>query len=256
MLKIINLKKNYGKFEAVKGINLRIKKGEIFGFLGPNGAGKTTTIKMITGLLLPTEGDVIVDKFSILEKPLEAKRIMGFIPDRPFIYEKLTGEEFLYFVSSLYGYSEKEVKTELDFFMELFELDQWRNQLIENYSHGMKQRLVMIGAFIHHPRIIIVDEPMVGLDPKGAKLVKKTFWKLAKERGITIFMSTHSLEVAEEMCERIAIIDHGEIITTGTMEELREKSGKPENSHLEDIFLKLTGEDKFLEEWEKKNYRL
>ena len=254
MLKIINLKKNYGKFEAVKGVNLEIKKGEIFGFLGPNGAGKTTTIKMITGLLLPTDGDVIVEKFSILKNPLEAKKIMGFIPDRPFIYEKLTGEEFLFFVSSLYGFSEEEIKDEMNFFLELFELEQWRNQLIENYSHGMKQRLVMIGAFIHHPQIIIVDEPMVGLDPKGAKLVKKTFWKLAKERDITIFMSTHSLEVAEEMCERIAIIDHGEIITTGTVEELREESGKPENTHLEEIFLKLTGEDKFLEEWEKKNY--
>ncbi len=252
MLEIINLRKKYGKFEALKGISLSVKKGEIYGFLGPNGAGKTTTIKIITGLLLPTSGDVLVGGFSILKEPLKAKALMGIIPDRPFIYEKLTGREFLTFVGSLYGYTEKEITREIDRYLEIFELKEWQNELIESYSHGMKQRLVMVAAFIHHPQIIIVDEPMVGLDPKGARLIKKTFWKLARERGITIFMSTHSLEVAEEMCDRIGIIDHGELIAEGTVDHLRKLAGSSVSERLEDIFLRLTGEAAFIEEWTEK----
>ncbi len=252
MLKLVNLRKKYGKFEALKGINLSVTEGEIFGFLGPNGAGKTTTIKIITGLLTPTEGDALIGGHSIIREPEKAKQIMGIIPDRPFIYERLTGREFLYFVGSLYGYREKEIDGEIDRYLDIFDLTHWQHELVESYSHGMKQRLVMVAAFIHHPRIIIVDEPMVGLDPKGAKLIKKTFWKLAREKGITIFMSTHSLEVAEEMCDRIGIIDHGTLIAEGTIEQLREQAGSGNDEKLEDIFLKLTGEAAFLEEWIEK----
>ncbi len=249
MLKLINLKKKYGNFEALKGISLEVKEGEIYGFLGPNGAGKTTTIKIITGLLLPTEGDAIIGKYSITKSPRKAKQLMGIIPDRPFIYERLTGREFLYFVGSLYGFKESELDSVIDKYLEIFDLSEWQNELVESYSHGMKQRLVMVAAFIHHPKIIIVDEPMVGLDPKGAKLIKKTFWKLARERAITIFMSTHSLEVAEEMCDRIGIIDHGTLIAEGNIEELRKLAGSGKDEKLEDIFLRLTGEANFLEEW-------
>ena len=252
MLQIVNLKKKYGNFEALKGINLSVKEGEIYGFLGPNGAGKTTTIKIITGLLIPTSGDALIGGYSITKEPPKAKQLMGIIPDRPFIYERLTGREFLNFVGSLYGYSESEIAGEIDRFLEIFDLTQWQHELIESYSHGMKQRLVMIAAFIHHPGLIVVDEPMVGLDPKGARMIKKVFWKLARERNITIFMSTHSLEVAEEMCDRIGIIDHGELIAEGTVEELRQKAGSGSEERLEDIFLKLTGEANFLEEWVEK----
>ncbi len=249
MLELINLRKKFGTFEALKGINLHVKKGEIYGFLGPNGAGKTTTIKIITGILLPTSGDAVIGGYSILKDSQKAKQLMGIIPDRPFIYERLTGREFLYFVASLYGFSSSEIKNDIDSFLEIFDLQEWQNELIENYSHGMKQRLVMIAAFIHNPQLIVVDEPMVGLDPKGARLIKKTFWKLARERGITIFMSTHSLEVAEEMCDRIGIIDRGTLIAEGTTEELREMAGSGKEEKLEDIFLKLTGETSLVEKW-------
>jgi ABC-2 type transport system ATP-binding protein len=238
MIKLVNLTKCYRGFRAVDRIDLRIEKGSIFGFLGPNGAGKTTTIKMMAGVLEPTEGRIFINGMDLFQEPSKVKRCIGFIPDRPFLYEKLTGSEFLQFMARLYRlngeFSSGRRATRL---LELFELEHWADELIESYSHGMKQRLVMCAALIHKPDVIIVDEPMVGLDPKAARLVKDVFRDQALG-GATIFMSTHSLEVAEEVCSRIAIIQEGRIIATGTAEELRHQAGVDGN--LENIFLALT----------------
>jgi len=210
----------------------------IFGFLGPNGAGKTTTIKMMAGILMPTEGQIIINGMDISTRPSDVKRCTGFIPDRPFLYEKLTGREFLRFLSGLYQLNHSESrKDQISELLEMFDLTHWGDELIESYSHGMKQRMVMCGALLHKPEVIIVDEPMVGLDPKGARLVKDTFRDLAV-KGRTIFMSTHSLEVAQEVCEEVAIIQAGKIIAKGTADDLKRIAGIDDN--LENIFLKLT----------------
>jgi ABC-2 type transport system ATP-binding protein len=238
MIKLVNLTKCYRGFRAVDHIDLKIERGSIFGFLGPNGAGKTTTIKMMAGVLRPSEGQIIINGMDLSQEPSKVKRRIGFIPDRPFLYEKLTGSEFLRFVARLYRvngeFSSEQRVTRL---LELFGLGHWAEELIESYSHGMKQRLVMCAALLHKPDVIIVDEPMVGLDPKAARLVKDVFREQALG-GTTIFMSTHSLEVAEEVCSRIAIIQGGRIIATGTAEELRRQAGVDGN--LEDIFFTLT----------------
>jgi ABC-2 type transport system ATP-binding protein len=239
MIKLTNLTKNYGSFTAVKSINLEVKAGEIFGFLGPNGAGKTTTIKMMAGTLQPTGGSVEVGGFDVQKDPLRAKFITGFIPDRPYLYEKLTAEEFMRFVAELYTMPGPAAR--ISYLLELFGLADWAGELVENFSHGMKQRLVMASALLHEPKVLVVDEPMVGLDPRGARLVKDLFKDLAA-KGVTIFMSTHTLEIVEAMCTRVAIINKGEIIAGGSVEELG-RLARMENSHLEPIFLKLTGGD-------------
>jgi len=240
MIKLINLTKFYRGLRAVDRINLKIEKGVCFGFLGPNGAGKTTTIRMMAGVLKPTEGQIIINGHDLAKYPSAAKQCVGFIPDRPFMYEKLTGLEFLHFVAGLYGLdSTSMLNRRIGDLLGLFELKQREEELIESYSHGMKQRLIMCAALVHQPKVLIVDEPMVGLDPKGARLVKNIFREQAAE-GTTIFMSTHSLEVAEEVCEEIAIIQEGRIIAHGTAGELREQTGMDGN--LEDIFLRLTQE--------------
>ena len=238
MIQTIDLVKEYANIVAVKGVNLEVVRGEVFGFLGPNGAGKTTTIKMIVGILQPTAGTIFVDGIDIQKKPMDAKRIVGFIPDRPYIYEKLTAMEFLLFIAGLFDMPTEPARQRGMELLKMFELEDWADQLVEQFSHGMRQRLIMSAAFLHHPKIIVVDEPMVGLDPKGARLVKRLFSEAAAE-GMTIFMSTHTLEVAQEVCNRIAIIDKGNIIACGTMDELRERSGSTEG--LEPIFLELTG---------------
>ncbi len=240
MIRLIDLTKLYRGFVAVDHINLEIPKGRLFGFLGPNGAGKTTTIRMIAGIMKPTQGRIELNGVDLAEDPTEAKAGVGFIPDRPFLYEKLTGMEFLQFMGGLYridhGISPDQRAMEL---LELFELIDWRDELIESYSHGMKQRLVMCAALLPRPRILVVDEPMVGLDPKAARLVKDIFREQAAA-GTTVFMSTHSLEVAQEVCEEIAIIQSGKIIAQGTSEQLRRQSGV--DGTLENVFLKLTQE--------------
>ncbi len=240
MIETIDLCKNYSDFRAVDNVNLKINPGEIFGFLGPNGAGKTTTIRMLIGLLKPTNGTVIIDGHDLSKEPVAAKSVVGFIPDRPYLYEKLTGEEFLRFMAGLYGVNGKVVEERIDDLLRFFDLTDWKNELIESYSHGMKQRIVMSSALIHKPKVIIVDEPMVGLDPKGARLLKDAFRNLADD-GCTIFMSTHTLEIAEQMCDRLAIIDGGKIVAEGTMEELRPRAEKTDGARLEDIFLSLVG---------------
>ncbi len=236
MIKLINLTKNYGKFVAVNNISLDVAQGEVFGFLGPNGAGKTTTIKMIAGLLQPTSGKVVIGGFDVQKEPLDAKFITGFIPDRPFLYEKLTALEFIQFIARLYDMTDASPR--INELLDQFGLHDWKNELIENFSHGMKQRLVMVSALLHRPKVLVVDEPMVGLDPRGARLVKDIFKSLAST-GVTVFMSTHTLEIVEQMCTRVAIIHKGEIIAEGSIEDLGHMS-RMENSHLEPIFLKLT----------------
>ncbi|MFC1883677.1 ABC transporter ATP-binding protein [Thermodesulfobacteriota bacterium] len=240
MIELNNLTKTYKGLRAVDKINLSVEKGRLFGFLGPNGAGKTTTIKMMAGVLVPTEGKIVIDGMDLAEEPASVKQVVGFIPDRPFIYDKLTGIEFLNFVSALYRMDGGEVLTKRILeLLELFDLFHWKDELVESYSHGMKQRLVMCSALVHEPKVLIVDEPMVGLDPKGARLVKDTFRGEA-EKGTTIFMSTHSMEVAEEVCDEIAIIQAGRIIAQGEPEALMRQAGV--NGNLEQIFLKLTEE--------------
>jgi ABC-2 type transport system ATP-binding protein len=239
LIELINLTKRYGNITAISNISLTIPSGQFFGFLGPNGAGKTTTIKTIVGLLKPTSGTVKVEGFDVQKEPIRAKRVVGFIPDKPFIYEKLTGREFLRFVAGLYEVNGNEIDTRIDQLLEMFELADWKDELVESYSHGMRQKIVMSSALIHQPKVIVVDEPMVGLDPKGARQVKKIFKEICAQ-GTTIFMSTHTLEIAEQMCDYIAIIQKGTIIAQGTISELR-VIAKTGMTKLEDIFLELTG---------------
>ena len=239
MISVQDLRKEYGEFTAVDGVSLDVQPGQIHGFLGPNGAGKTTTIRLIAGLLKPTAGRIVVDGHDLADEPEAAKAALGFIPDRPFIYEKLTAGEFLRFHGGLYGMDEAAVETRIGEMLELFELGRWRHELVESFSHGMKQRLVMSAAFLHRPKAVLVDEPMVGLDPRGARLIKDVFRRMS-ERGVAILMSTHTLEVAEEMCDRISIILKGRIIAQGTVDELRAVAGGADEE-LTAVFLKLTG---------------
>ena len=240
MLQIQNLVKTYSNQEAVKGIDLEVPGGEIFGFLGPNGAGKTTTIKMIVGLLKPTRGTVSKGGYDIARQAADAKALMGYIPDRPFIYEKLTGREYLAFIADLYGMNAPEAAEGARQYLEFFDLAEAADKLVEGYSHGMKQKLIISGALLHNPKLVVVDEPMVGLDPKGARQVKQLFRDLC-HRGASVFMSTHSLGIAQAMCDRIGIIQKGEVIALGTLDELRSQASK-DHEHLEDIFLELTGD--------------
>jgi len=241
MIQLKGLTKRYGTFTAVDAINLHVPHGQLFGFLGPNGAGKTTTLRMIAGILRPTAGTVHIDGIDVVDDPIAAKAVLGYIPDRPFIYEKLTGAEFLRFVAGLYGQDGPVIERRMTELLTLFDLIEWRDELVESYSHGMRQKLIISSAFLHKPKVIVVDEPMVGLDPKAARILKDLFREYTR-RGHTIMMSTHTLEVAETMCDRIGIIQGGKIRALGTMDDLRAASegGK---TGLEDIFLRLTGEN-------------
>jgi ABC-2 type transport system ATP-binding protein len=239
LIRLVQLTKRYGKFTAVDGIDLVIPTGELFGFLGPNGAGKTTTFRMIAGILQPTSGTVEIGGIDIIHRPLEAKKRLGFIPDRPFVYDKLTGGEFLRFAAALYGQEGPAIERRIDELLEMFELSRWKDELTETYSHGMRQKLIISGALVHRPEVIVVDEPMVGLDPKSARLLKDLFRHFV-DRGGTVLMSTHTLEVAETMCDQIAIVHGGKIVAHGTMAEVREQTSS-EDLGLEDLFLKLTG---------------
>jgi len=239
MLRLENVVKRYGAFTAVSDVSLNVQRGEIFGFLGPNGAGKTTTIRMVAGVLRPTSGRIVVGGDDVQTNPASAKARMGYIPDRPFLYEKLSGGEFLRFVAGLWGRAGDEAEARADRLLELFRLTPWKNELIESYSHGMRQKLLISSALIHQPELIVVDEPMVGLDPRAARLLKDLLRAFVAQGGTT-FLSTHTLEVAEALCDRIAIIAEGRIIAFGTMEELRAQADAG-GAHLEEIFLKVTG---------------
>lgn len=238
MIELKSLTKKYGDYKAVDDLNLFVKKGEIFGFIGPNGAGKTTTIKMIGGILAPSAGSVTVAGIDIQKEPEKAKRKIGFIPDRPYLYEKLTGREFLKFTADLYGVPADIFNKKAQQNLEMFSLADWSDELIESYSHGMKQRLIMSAALLHDPEVIIVDEPMVGLDPMAIMMVKDLFQRLA-HKGVTVFMSTHTLAVAEDICERIGVINKGHLIASGTTAELRRQANVTD-ADLERVFINLT----------------
>jgi ABC-2 type transport system ATP-binding protein len=239
MIAIQDLVKEFGPFRAVDGVSLDVTPGQIHGFLGPNGAGKTTTIRMVAGLLKPTSGRIVVNGHDLATEPEAAKASLGFIPDRPFIYEKLTAGEFLRFHAGLYGINSSNAGRRAHEMLELFELVRWEHELVESFSLGMKQRLVMGAAFLHRPKAILVDEPMVGLDPRGARLIKDVFHRMSRG-GVAILMSTHTLEVAEEMCDHVSIIVKGRIIAHGTVAQLREMAGS-RDEQLTPIFLRLTG---------------
>ena len=238
MIQLINLTKHYGNLAAVDDLNIEVPAVQIFGFLGPNGAGKTTTIRTMMGILKPTSGQVLLGQHDMLREPEKAKAICGFIPDRPFIYEKLSGHEFLEFVGKLHRVETERLKTRIAEMLQLLELTSWKDELVESYSHGMKQRLVVCAALVHQPLILIIDEPMVGMDPKGARTLKDLFRALAAN-GTTIFLSTHSIAVAEEICHRIGIIQKGRLIACGTMAEIHRQASAADGS-LESVFLELT----------------
>jgi len=244
MIELERLTKRYGGFTAVEELSLRVDRGEIFGFLGPNGAGKTTTIRMMMGLLLPTSGRIRLGGFDLADDPIAAKRICGFVPDRPFLYEKLTAAELLRFCGDLYEVDPPVREARIGKLLEVFDLVEWAGELIESFSHGMKQRLAFAAALLHEPRLLVVDEPMVGMDPRGARMLRSLLRSLARE-GATLFLSTHSLEIAEALCDRIGIIQAGRLVAVGTLEELRQQAGNAQG--LEEIFLKLTGADDLLD---------
>lgn len=238
ILRVDNLSKSYGKFAAVKEVTFELKRGEVFGFLGPNGAGKTTTIKVCTGLLKPSAGRVVIGGFDITKQPVEAKALLGYVADNPFLYDKLTGREFVRFVSRLYNSNSAEQRIQELF--DSFEMSDKIDELIQGYSRGMRQKTALISALIHNPQILFVDEPTANLDPKSARLAKDIFRALTRQ-GVSIFMSTHIMEIAERLCDRIGIIHQGKLIALGTMSELNQQTAL-EGSTLEDVFLELTSD--------------
>jgi len=238
MIELLNVTKKFDKFTAVDNISLRVQPGELFGFLGPNGAGKTTTIKMIVGLFSPTDGIIRVNGFDTVAQPIEAKTTLAYVPDQPFLYDKLTGREFMYFAGGLYKIEKETLHTRIKDVIELFEIGQWIDKRSEDYSQGMRQRVSIAAAMLHRPRTLVIDEPMIGLDPRSAKIVRETLARLSNE-GVSIFMSTHSLPVAEELCDRIGIIHNGRLVFVDTQEKLQAYKQQFDGK-LESVFLDLT----------------
>ncbi len=233
-----NLTKRFGEKTAVDELNLDIKEGTFFCFLGPNGAGKTTTIKMLTGLLHPTGGRAVIGGFDIQRQPVEAKRLLGYVPDQPFLYDKLTGREFMRFVAGIYQLPEWAYEANCERLMSMFEIAGVGDQLIEDYSHGMRQKLSFASCFLREPRIVVVDEPWVGLDPKNIRFVKDFLKRKTREEGLTVFMSTHTLSIAEEIADQIGIINQGRLLHLGTVSQIKALQDNP--GTLEDVFLTLT----------------
>jgi ABC-2 type transport system ATP-binding protein len=234
-----SISKSYagGSIKAVDNLSLEVPSGQIFGFLGPNGAGKTTTIKMIVGLLRPDSGQIYVNGINALEEPIAAKQKIGFVPDNPEVYERLTGVEYVNFMADVFGVPADIRQRRIEELLEMFEMKDAFGDLIQSYSHGMHQKIVLIGALVHDPEVMIMDEPMVGLDPRSSHLLKEVMRERC-DAGKTVFFSTHVLEVAEKICDTIGIINKGRLISHGSMSELREQAGKSES--LENIFLELT----------------
>jgi len=246
MIKAHGLTKRFGDIIAVDGVDLLVKSGEIFGFLGPNGAGKTTTINMLIGIAAPTSGEVMLGGIDVLSEPERAKAIIGYVPDQPNMYEKLTAWEFLMFVANIYGMNRARAEHRAAQLLEMFELSARAGEQTGGFSHGMRQKMAIAAALLHEPKILFMDEPTVGLDPRSARQVKDILRELSKE-GVTVFLTTHVLEIAERMCDRIGIIQRGNLLTVGTMEDLRRAaaakgaSAVENGSTLEDLFLELTG---------------
>ena len=241
MIKAKAVEKRYGSFQALKPIDLHVRKGEVFGFLGPNGAGKTTLIRMLAGVMPPTSGTVEIGGFSMATDAINAKKIVGYIPDRPYLYEKLTAREMLRFIGGIYGVASSDIESRGEELLVEFGLGQVGDQLVEGFSHGMKQRLTFCAALLHKPQLVIVDEPMVGLDPQGARQAKNLFRKIADE-GNTVFLSTHSLDVAQEVCDRLVILNKGAIVAMGSYKEIR-SSAHPDATDLEEVFLRIMSEE-------------
>jgi ABC-2 type transport system ATP-binding protein len=233
-----HLVKRFGEKAAVDDVSFEVRGGEIFGFLGPNGAGKTTTIKMIVGLLKPTSGGVKVCGFDVQQQPIQAKAASGYVPDEPNLYSKLSGRELLRFVGDLYDLDAAQITRRIDELLRLFDLVEAGDNTIDSYSHGMQQKTSLAAALMHDPKVLVLDEPTVGLDPKSARLIKDILRQLA-DRGAAVMLSTHIMEIAERMCDRIGIINKGRLVSVGTMSELRSQSNGA--ASLEDIFLELTG---------------
>jgi ABC-2 type transport system ATP-binding protein len=246
MIELESVSKRYGSRTIIHDVSFAVGKGEIVGFLGPNGAGKTTTIKILAGLLRPTSGSAAVGGFDLTTHGLQARALMSYVPDEPYLYDKLTAYEFLRMIGDLYGLPRDRIESRVDQVIAQFELGSFADQLTESYSHGMKQRTVIAAALLHEPQVLVVDEPMVGLDPKSARNVKDTLKQLSREQGVTVFMSTHTLSVAEEVADRVGILNQGRLVALGTMEEMRQMSasrGIAGHQRLEDLFLDLTNGD-------------
>ena len=239
MIHIDHVTKRFGTKTAVDDLSLHVKRGEVFAFLGPNGAGKTTTIKLMCGLLFPTAGTIRVAEFDLHSQGDQARQLISYVPDQPFLYEKLTGRELLGFIADMYGMTEQIRKTRIQMMIDLFELGEFADDLTERYSHGMRQRTVFASALLHEPRLLIVDEPTVGLDPRSIRLLKDTLRREAKQ-GMTVFLSTHSLDIAQELADRIGVVAQGNLISCGTLADLRTQAAL--DGSLEDVFLKLTEE--------------
>jgi ABC-2 type transport system ATP-binding protein len=240
MIEVNHLVKRYGRIQAVKGISFTAYPGEVLGLLGPNGAGKSTTIKSITGIIRPTEGSIRLAGFDVVKQGIEAKARLGYVPDRPYLYPKLTGRELLRFLCKLRGVDDSDKKAQS--WLEFFSLQDFGNEMIETYSHGMRQKLTFIAALIHEPPVLVVDEPMVGLDPKGAKQVRELMADYAR-KGKTVVLTTHSMEVAQVVAHRVILVNRGQIAAQGDMAALRSHVGN-DSADLEDIFLRLTEENK------------
>jgi len=238
MIELKNLTKKFGDFTAVDDLSLRVDAGEFFGFLGPNGAGKTTTIKVMTGLYAPTSGEVQINGHDIQREPLRAKERLGYVPDMPFLYEKLTGREFLFFKGGLFGIAKRTLQSRIEELVYRFEMGDWIDKRTEDYSQGMRQRLTIVATLLHDPKVIIIDELMVGLDPRSARIVKDALKERTRAGG-AVFMSTHSLPTAEELCDRIGIIHHGKLVFLDTLSKLREQKQRLDGT-LESLFLELT----------------
>jgi ABC-2 type transport system ATP-binding protein len=239
MIRLENLVKRFGDVAAVNGLNLEVPPGELFAFVGPNGAGKTTTIKLIAGLLRPTAWRVFLCGYDVQQDYIAARSLLSYVPDQPFLYDKLTGREFLRFIASMYAMDRADADRTIARMSELFELEGFLDELSQTYSHGMKQRVVMSAALLHHPRVLVLDEPMVGLDPKGARTLKTVLRQLTKE-GATVFFSTHALDVAEETADRVGIIREGSLVALGTLDEIY--AAARTDRRLEQAFLRLTEE--------------
>jgi len=244
MIKLHELTKDYGTTIAVNKLSLNVDAGEIYGFIGPNGAGKTTTIRLMGGILAPTSGSIIIGGLDMAKKPVEGKKMIGFVPDRPFLYEKLTGMEFLRFSADLYDVKRDTFSQKAQKLLQQFALWDWADELIEAYSHGMKQRLIIASALLHDPRILIIDEPMVGLDPAAVYMVKDILKELAANQT-TIFISTHTLSIAEDLCNRIGLIHKGTLLAQGTLDELKHIANLGE-ARLEEVFLSIIKENTFI----------
>ena len=241
MIQIKGLEKSYGRFKAVDGLDLQVNPGQVYGFLGPNGAGKTTTIKMMAGLLQPDAGTIHIGGFSVLEDPRKAKAALAYVPDRPELFPYLSAMETMGLVARLYGMDESDSGPRSMELLETFGLKEWAHEPVSSFSHGMKQKLSVAAALLHRPAVLILDEPMVGLDPRGGRLIKEVMRKLA-DRGQTVFMSIHTLEIAEKVCDRLGILYQGRLLAEGSVTEVKQKAGGGDDA-LEDVFLKLTGEE-------------